>query len=264
MAILLALMAGVQAHAGRPLLIDDSEPVAPGKLEIELGGRYFNTDHYAWDWPLGLAYGLVPRLELSVGVGGYLATLEEDLETDTVSGFGDLSLGGKWKLLDSEKWFLDQSLAAGVKLPTADRAYGTGETDVSAGWILSKWLADDRLGFHWNTIYSWVGGNDEDGLADLLTYGFATDYQAAKPIQLVAEVYGITPISGGMATAVLANGGIRFFLLPNLVFDAGAGCGLEGPGPNWFATAGFTWTLGFPSKGQLRLAPGRESARLGR
>ena len=69
------------ALAGRPLAIDDADPVDPGQFEFEAGAAYeHDSDCKHWDFPFGLTYGLVPSVEVGAGFGGQFEERTEVLE----------------------------------------------------------------------------------------------------------------------------------------------------------------------------------------
>lgn len=149
----LPVVTALPVLAGRPLAIDDAEPAAPGRFELEAGLGYVgdHTTHH-FDFPLGLTYSLLPRLEVALALGGQMEEREEMLgEKEVVTGLGDLILGAKAKVLTANRFWADQALSFAAKFPTAPRYkdLGTGETDFDLTWIASKlmgvnWRAPQR------------------------------------------------------------------------------------------------------------------------
>lgn len=233
--------AGV-AMAGRPLIIDDADPVERGRFELEAGIGYVKgegIDHF--DVPLGLTYGLLSRVEVGIGFGGQFEDQpRESGGTAFEEGISDLTLGFKWKLLDQDKAFFDQALAGTIKFPTADedRGMGSGEIDYDLTYILTRQI-DDRTAILFNVGYTWLGGSDE---SDVLHYGPALTHQLTPTLQPVAEIVFETPVDGGK-TSVGINGGIRYQLLESLTLDAAVGAKLAGDWPDWTATVGLTWAF---------------------
>ena len=70
--LILALIVFVccrNAHAGRPLVIDDAAPLSLHRVELELGvyGKRLVSDEREYVLPgIGLAYGVWPRLEIGL------------------------------------------------------------------------------------------------------------------------------------------------------------------------------------------------------
>ena len=79
-ACVMSFVAGM-VWAGRPLVIDDADPVEVGRYEVEAGiahERSPNCKH--WDYPVGVTAGLFPGLEAGVGFGGQLEERTARLE----------------------------------------------------------------------------------------------------------------------------------------------------------------------------------------
>jgi len=238
----MAMISGVSAaFAGRPLTIDDAEPVEPGKFELEAGLGYVKEDDCKhFDVPLALTYGVLLRLEAGIGFGGQFEDRKEDGdETAFEEGLSDLTLGVKCKLFDQDKAFFDQALAAGIKLPTAneDRDLGSGEIDYDLTYILTRQL-DEKTTLLFNVGYTWLGG--EEG--DVLHYGPAITYQLTPTFQPVAELLLETPVDGGK-TSLGANVGCRYQLQEALTLDAAVGTRVAGDWPDFTAAVGLTWAF---------------------
>lgn len=233
--------------AGRPLTIDDAEPIEPMQLQFEAGICYWRDpgcDHL--DAPLGLTCGLVPGLEVGIGFGGQFEERTE-IEEETVreNSVGDLSLGAKWKVLDEDGWLPAQALAPAVKFPTADRDkdLGTGKADYDLSWIASKSLSDEAA-LHVNLGYTWIGSPDDEHLGDLLHYGIAGDYLLLPELQWVGEIFSSNELKRGVAAVWMGNTGLRWEAAEGLTLDAAAGTVIHGDAPDLTATAGLTWVFG--------------------
>lgn len=241
-------MAGT-AWAGRPLAIDDADPVDPGQFEFEAGAAYMDdTDCKHGDLPFGLTYGLFRNVEAGMGLGGQFEERTEVLEetgaecTEREHGMGDLTMASKWQFLDSCPLEVRHALAPSVKFPTADddKGLGSGETDYDLTWIASRSLGE-TAGVHLNLGYSWVGGSDDD----VLHYGLALDYQATESVQWIGEVFAKRERADGAETAVQSDTGLRWNAADGLTLDLDGGSRISGDGPDFTATAGLTWAFGF-------------------
>ncbi|HOW98137.1 MAG TPA: transporter [Kiritimatiellia bacterium] len=225
------------ALAGRPLSVDDADPVAPGLIEAEAGAGYTKEGGIkAWDMPVGLTYGVLEGLEAGIGFGGqYVEAGGED-----ESGIRDTAIGAKWQFLPSCPLGARHALAPSVKLPTADedKGLGSGETDFDLTWIISRTLGE-KAGAHVNLGYAWIGGPEDD----VLHYGFALDYQATETMQAVGEVFAERETSGGADTVGQFNLGLRYSATDALALDLAAGSRIGDDGPDFTVTAGLTWVL---------------------
>lgn len=239
------------AHAGRPLAIDDADPVEPGLYELEAGAGYVgdaDCDH--WDFPIGLARGLVPGVEAGIGFGGQFEERTEvlddsgtDREVDE-EGIGDLVVGAKWHMIKSCPLGARHALVPSVKFPTADdeEGLGSGETDYDLTWIASRALGE-KAGAHINAGYSWIGGPDED----VVHYGVALDYQLLEAVQWVGEFFAEEELADEADTVVQYNTGFRWSPTENLMLDIAGGSKISGEAPDFIATAGLTWSFGSES-----------------
>lgn len=234
-------------HAGRPLAVDDAEPVAPRQFEIEAGMRYSSDGRIThYDVPFGITYGVVPRVELGVSFGSQIEERDElQSRKQVISDMGDLVLGGKAKLLDATNAWLSHAFAFGVKFPTADHCdgFGTGRFDYDLMWIATRPITEN-WNAHANVGYTFVGRRSGEDYRDLLHYGVATDYQITRTLQLVLELYASMPIDDANATSAFVNGGVRWSPTPGLVIDTALGCGVRGETPTWMITSGLTWSFG--------------------
>jgi len=243
------MLLSCSAFGGRPLNIDDADPVDRGTFEFEAGALYEHDSHCKhWDSPFGLTYGVLPGVEAGVGFGGQLerrTEFHDDRSTGHSSheyGFGDLAIGAKWQVVEACPLGARHALAPAVKLPTADedRGLGSGEADYDLSWIGSRALGE-KAGVHLNLGYSWVGGPDED----VLHYGMALDYQLTDAVQWVGEVFAENELAGGAEIVVQCNTGLRWNLAEGLTLDLAGGAKLNGDAPDFTMTGGLTWAFGF-------------------
>jgi len=244
---LLLLPPGV--WAGRPLTIDDADPVDAGQFEFESGAAFEHApDCKHWDYPAGLTCGLFPGLEMGMGFGGQLEERTENLDTAGTEatcregGIGDLTIGAKWQFVRSCPLGARHALAPSVKLPTADdrKDLGSGKTDCDLTWIASRAMGG-KAGVHVNLGYSWIGGPEKDALH----YGVAMDYQILDTVQWVGEAFAEKAFADEAVTAAQLNTGFRVNPTADLTFDIAAGSELSGDAPDFTAAAGLTWAFGF-------------------
>jgi hypothetical protein len=241
------VFAGGAAFAGRPLAIDDADPVAPGQFEFELGSTYSHDPVCnTWEFPFGLTAGILPSVEAGIGFGGLLEERTEIAGKDCEYGLCDMVLGTKWKFFSETGWLPAQALAAAVKIPTADddKGHGSGKTDYDLTWIASKML-NEKTGVHVNAGYTWVGEPSGEDVGDIFHYGVALDYQMTDSVQWVGELFAEKELQGGTQTLVQCNTGFRYSASDSLTLDFAVGTGLHGDDtPDITATAGLTWAFG--------------------
>ena len=247
--LLTGILTMSSALAGRPLVIDDADPVDPGQFEFEAGAAYeHDSDCKHWDFPFGLTYGLVRSVEVGIGFGGQMeerTELHEDNETEQCireHSIGDLVVGAKWQFMESCPLGARHALVPSVKLPTADdnTGLGSGKTDYDLTWIASRSIGE-KAGVHINLGYSWVGGPDDD----VLHYGVALDYEIVDAVQWVGEVFAEKELAGGEDTVAQYNTGFRWSPVESLTLDIAGGSKISGDAPDFTGTVGLTWAFGF-------------------
>jgi hypothetical protein len=247
------VLMAVDGFAGRPLTIDDADPVDPGQFEFEAGEKQVKyPDCRHWDYPVGLTYGLVTGLEAGLGFGGQYETRSELLHETGVanicekSGIGDLAVGAKWQFVKESDHMSRQALVPSVKFPTADKdnGLGSGEVDYDLTWIASISFTD-KIGAHINAGYSWIGEPIGEDVGNILHYGVAADYQMADTLQLVGEIFTDRELRGGADTAVQYNAGFRWSPADGLTLDLAGGAKISGEAPDFTVTAGLTIAFGF-------------------
>lgn len=251
----IVLSAATVSFAARPLIIDDADPLDFQRCKIEAGGWHEKDGGcHNWDWPIGLGYGLVPSLEVNLGLGG---TFQQQTEIDengcecirSKNGMGDLILNTKWQFLGESTWLPRQAIMPTVKFPTAnkDTGLGSGEIDYDVTWIASKSFCE-KMGGHLNFGYSFIGAPAGEDVGDIIHYGVALDYQIIAPLQWVGEIYAEKELMSGTDHIIMFNTGLRWIAIDGLTFDVAAGSHISSAGPDLTATAGLTWEFGIWKK----------------
>ena len=242
----LSLFATV-SMAGRPLNMNDIEPVEAGKWQVETGGAYRHDsgcDHF--DYPVTLAYGVVKDFDFGVGFGGQFEERTEPVGTKcSADGLGDLIVYPRWKFLDQSRLLPGQAVSFTVKFPTADHdeELGSGATDYDLTWIASEKIGE-RFQIDVNVGYSWIGKPQDEDAANLCHYGVALEYQLFEPVQWVGEVFAQRGMTTGAETTIQCNTGFRYAVCDGLSFDMAVGSGISGDVPDFTGMAGLTWVFG--------------------
>jgi outer membrane protein OmpA-like peptidoglycan-associated protein len=114
------------------------------------------------------------------------------------TGFGDIRVGAKYKLLDD--YLLDPvglAIKGNIKLPTADDEKGLGTGKISAGLdlILSKHL-NRAADIHASLGYQVNGDPDGVNIGNAFKYGLGVNIPACTKFQIQADLVG-TSYSGG-------------------------------------------------------------------
>jgi hypothetical protein len=215
---------------------------------------------------LTFAYGATSRLELFTSIGvqnrlnvdapaqpGFFNDLPFAGSADPASwqtGFGDVWVGGKYKMLDDYRGDgVGLAIRAQIKLPTADEEKGLGTGKVSGGGdlILSK-----RLGYggELHAAIGYIGNSSPDGfsLGSAFTWGVGVNVPALRILQIQAEVTGTSYGDASFDGASLTTA------------DTGAGSSQTNPvdlvvgpviffGKGIFIRPAISWNLSFDDRG---------------
>ena len=246
---------------GRPLQIEDylslerygiELQAAPLRIERGRGGVY------NWGIEPELAYGVLPRTQLEVGLP--LAYLDAGPLGGRTSGLAgvDVSLLHQ---LNAETAIPGLAVVAEALLPAGglgpDRAY------VSAKGIATRTLSWAR--FHANAQYTFGSRLPDDGEAagglagssDQLgagavevsrwTAGLAADRTFPLQSLLVGgELYARQPLRRGEDVELASTLGVRYQYGPRLALDGGLGRRLIGDDQGWYATFGTAYAFSLP------------------
>lgn len=136
---------GAPATVQRPSFTFSPATTAAGTWELE-AGAVVQPDDYG-ELPMTWKYGLDAHTEVSIAVSPLV-------QVNHATGFGDLGLGWRHRLVDAGGSKPAFALLAAAKLPTANerRGLGSGEPDVFAGATVGGALGR----FGWNA-YLQVG-----------------------------------------------------------------------------------------------------------
>ena len=225
----------------RPTVATHAHTVAPGYVEVEAGvqGDRYAADRRAFSAPIVTKIGLGSHLQLNLGTPGYFAANAIGQQ----SGFGDLAVGLKWRLLDDDRLLGDFAILPAIKFATGsvDRGTGSGTTDVGVTLISSHELGPVAMDL--NAAYTHIGrGLAPANDAALWTASFGLP--VAGRLSWVVELFGSPTIdgSGALSTAALLTGP-TFLVQPALNLDLGLIAPFHGEMPN-AVYAGLVWNLG--------------------
>ena len=246
------LCGGGSAFATLPLTIDEADTQDPGTFQIEAGSSYeTDSECHHYDFPVALTYGVMPRWDIAAGFGGQLEQRtrhEHEGEDRRASGLADLNLATKWMFLKESTYLPRQTVCPSVTLPTADdkKGLGSGETDYDLTWMASKSIGE-RFGVHLNVGYSWLGDPSGEDVGDLVHGGLAADYKLTDSLQCIGVVFGEEELEEH-ETAWQFRTGFRWEVAEDFMLVAAAGSRLSGDAPDFTATAGLIWIIGFNGK----------------
>lgn len=234
--------------AGRPLQIEDAYPVerrafeiqaAPLRLERSRGGAY------RWGIEPELAYGILPRTNIEVGVPfAYI-----DAGGASASGLTGIHLS-VFHNLNVETSIPALAVSASVLLPVG--SLGPDKAYTSVKGILTRTFTWAR--FHVNGEYTFDSRLDARdagtaGAAELSSWigGVAIDRTfPLRSLLVTGEVYAREPIHTAEALEWNSGIGLRYQLDPRFNIDGGVGRRLTGDEQGWYVTFGTAYALGLP------------------
>ncbi|CAN5345579.1 hypothetical protein BH20GEM2_BH20GEM2_15820 [soil metagenome] len=246
--------------AGRPVLIEDAYPteryafelqLAPLRLERESGGVYH------WGVEPEIAYGILPRTQVEVGV----PVVFRDVGGDGELGVAGIDLSVLHNLNVETSGLPAFGIAADVLLPVGE--FAPARVYPSLKGIVTRTVGFAR--FHVNGQVTF--GPDADPLRDVQPLPAADDIAVAAPedphleevsrwlagvavdrtlplksMLLIADVYARQPIVADEDVEWNAGAGVRYQLSPRLAIDGGVGRRLTGD-PGWFVTFGTAYAF---------------------
>lgn len=224
------------AQPERPTVATHAGTVATGYLEIETGIEHDRAGGATtYGAPTIFKLGVGRRTQLSLGtpfVGG-----------DGVNaGFGDLSLGLKWRIVEDHRWLKDFAIQPIIKWPTGgDRS--TNTTDASVLLIDSRTVGPVAIDLNAGITRRSGDGTDAPKTSTLWTASFGAPLAGA--LGGVLEVYGYPGTSGaaGQAPIVALLTGPTYTVTKSLVLDVGVIVPIAGPQPHAIY-AGLTTNVG--------------------
>ena len=232
---------------GRPITIEDAQPVEFRALELEFGvPRFTRERHGVW------VLGFEPEFKAGIardwqfGISSELVVARE--EDDTISSFRDTQFHLLYNFnQESRRW---PAFSLRPELTIRGGALGSQHEHGALKVIMSKTLHRNRV--HFNGSYT-VGPTEAEGrggeLVNRFLYGAA--YERTFPLHfvvLLGDVYARKPIDHG-PTEVVFDVGTRVQLNPMWVLDAGVSSGVlrHSVGPDISFTFGLSYTFSFRS-----------------
>ncbi len=218
----------------RPGFTNGSDVVAPGRLQVE-GGVAFTQNSVSQggsqvtDLPeLLVRQGLTPTLELRLSLPDYFTG-----GGGVPDGFGDASLGAKWKIYQSKDGNTKAALTPSLSIPFGSAAYTSSHVDPSLTFG-AQTASGSRWGLSTNLALAYP---TQDGSRNFSAAPSASvTYQLTTPLSVYGELYDNFPQRGG--STPIADGGFAYLVNPNFEVDAEMGLGLGSSAPVRFYGTG--------------------------
>ena len=227
------------AQAGTPYNVDDPGTTEIGHTTVSL--NYFSTQVRGSESQsapnITVTYGQTPNLELDVLTGLATARISG---TDRQTGFGDTTLGARWRFAEETRHAPQVGLAYFLKVPTASAANGLGTGKVDHLLYLMSAKSFGKAYVFGQAGYSVLGAAGQRNNA---VYGLAVTYQTTEKLNLGAQLYGNTTPADGVPGELAYGVGLTDNYAANQALLVAVSHSTRGLSDlNLYA--GVTWTLG--------------------
>lgn len=221
----------------RPSVATPASTVAEGYAEVETGVERDapGDGTFQASVPTVLKLGLGARTQLTVG-------LPTSGATGTAFGLGDVTVGLKWRVLETHTRLQDVAILPSIKFATGG-ARGTGTTDASLLLVNSRTIGASSLDVNVGATWRTGDGTRAPKTATLWTAALGIPVHGALGWAL--ETYGYPGTHGpaGNPPIVAVLTGPTLNVTPELVLDLGTIIPVIGPQPHAFY-AGLVTNLG--------------------
>ena len=221
----------------RPSVATHAGTVAAGYIEIESGVERdrFSDRSLASQVPTLIKLGLSSHTQLAIGVPASGAT-------GAGTGFGDLSVGVKWRITEDTPLLQDIALLPSVKFASGGTR-GTGTTDANLLLINSRTFGPVSVDLNVGITRRSGDGSNAPRTASM--WAVAAGIPVRGAFGWAFECYGYPGTSGvaGSAPIVALLTGPTWVLRPEIALDAGVIAPFAGPQPRAFY-AGIVTSVG--------------------
>jgi hypothetical protein len=223
----------------RPDFTESSEVIPRGGFQFESGFNYEGDTrdgiHKGSVTVPGalLRIGLGGRAELRIGGGGFLSEAAEGLR---ISGYSDLELGVKIRLLDQAKAGVDVAVIEMISLPFGAAGFTSGHLDPT---LKVTWARRLPMGWAATGNVNFASISDDAGRFTQRAISASFGHDLPSGWGGFVELYGFTPMEGAERTGVTLDWGVARPVGRGLQFDIELGRGFTAPAPDWFVGFGF-------------------------
>ena len=246
---------------GRPLQIEDYLALERYGLELQAAPLRVERGRggvYTWGVEPELAYGILPRTQLEVGLP--FAYIDAGPLGGRASGLAGIDVSVLHQL-NAETAIPGLAVVGEALLPAG--GLGPDKAYASAKAIATRTLSWAR--FHANAQYTFgsrlpadgepaadgAPGSDQLGAGAVelsrWTAGLAADRTfPLRSILVAGEFYARQPLRQGEDVEVASTVGVRYQQSPRWALDGGIGRRLTGDDQGWYATFGTAYAFGLP------------------
>jgi len=237
---------------GRPLQTQDALAIERYALELQAAPLRWSRaagPHVVWAVEPELAYGILPRTQLEIGLPFYFT---DGFDAGSRGGIGAVHLSVMHVLNVETLGFPAMALEAGVAIPAG--RFGASDLYTTLGAIATRTMAVGRV--HVNAEFTQGNGiaatdrrweeSRSAGLEELSRWKAGVAVDRALPLRsmlLGAELVASRSMRDGADVDWNTAAGVRWQLAPQWAVDGGIGRSF-GNSREWSLTVGAAWSFG--------------------
>lgn len=223
------------AHAGHPLLSEDTGTQGKGNYELEIGTDWTHDggDHNFLLQPQ-FSYGASASVDLIVQPSWIASNFAGVRE----KGFGDTNLDIKYRFFGAAPWSF--GIRAGLEIPTAEKDLGLPHGQIEGHGILVA--TADFTPFTFNANLGYARAPEVPfSRTNLYHFSAALTYAAGQRLYLVLDTsVDSNPLIKGGPYQSVALAGVIYTITPGIDIDVGYRAGLTVAAPTRQLLFGFT------------------------
>ncbi|MEO7715055.1 MAG: transporter [Capsulimonas sp.] len=190
------LCAAAQPVIAGPVAIDGPGTTEPGRytLDIAVNSSQVSGSESQTLPAINLSYGLTNNIEVGTGIA---VSSFRNSGASRKTGFGDTTVGAKWRFLEETKSAPQVAIDYGLKIPTASKSEGFGDGKYASNFGICAAKSYGHYGVGLAASY-YMPGN---ALAkNCWSYSAACTCQVTERTSVGAQVYGGSPGADGART----------------------------------------------------------------
>ncbi len=230
--------------AGRPITVEDAYATERYAFELQLAPLRLeraNGGQYTWEVEPEIAYGILPRTHIEIGVP--LAYVDRGPAGKTIGAAGlDISMLHN---LNAETAIPALGIAGELLLPfgglAADNAYFSAKGIATRTFTWARFHFNGRYTFGPSPGTTATTSVSDAGASEVSRWLLGLAVDRAFPLRamlITAETFVSKPVVTGEEAQWNAGAGIRYQASPHLAMDAGLGKRFTGGEQGWFVTFG--------------------------
>jgi hypothetical protein len=234
-----AVQADTDMVTDRPDFTESSEVIPRGRFQFESGFNYETDgdDELSRDGITApaalLRIGLGGRTELRIGADGFLW---QSAAGEVTSGYSDLELGLKIRLLDQEDAGIDVAVIPSASIPIGADRFTSGHVDPT---VKLTWARELPAGFGVTGNINVALVSDAEGRYMQRAVSVSLGRDLVGQWVGFVEAYGFAPMYRDTSAGITLDWGVSRQVGRSVQFDVEIGRGLTTAASDWFIGFGF-------------------------